>query len=249
MKVTHMYQSYIRMLNETSTKAWEQSHVVNGQIKLSASGIGRCPRKTFLGIGLGDVDSKEPHSDQTLARFHAGHVWEEQVMRAIEHHEPALMTQVCVADDIWVGHIDVLVQDRIIEIKNTGYVSYELPRKAHVLQVLLQQELLGTDHEAWLFYIARNGYAEIKVEQDFDSVVYSGAIRGKPVGGSMDVNLAETKAKFEAYYPDRIPPRLATPIEMNMACCIKKRNTYHRNCEFFHYCWDKDETWQYNVRM
>jgi len=193
--------------------------------RLSVSSLGKCPRAAVMDAlqEVRDFGEPRPHDDGLLELFELGHVWQAETSIALHdyfgHEMVTIQEEERVENDVWRGRMDFsippceeYVPGAIIEHKATGSWS-NVPFRDHIWQVLAYKYLLGDpDIETWLYYRGYNKWAELKVWQFGDDLVYEGEMDGKPKSGVLpNLPLRNEMDCFEFHWKQRevaLPPIL-----------------------------------------
>lgn len=157
-----------------------------------------------------------------------------------------LQTQVKVETEKWVGQVDFITPQSVIEHKETGANKFRymnsLPVREHLLQVLMYRELLSAEQDAVLYYVCRANQAEFRVWEYQQVISYEGYINEKYKTGTLDTRLEAERLSLEYWYDrDEIPNVVKHPFVIDGWCTsIYSKNAYQR-CSWFDYCWSGTE--------
>lgn len=234
-------QGYIEEMYELDSETWDARH----EDKLAVSDIGHCPRKALLRVE--GVEYTDPHDAYLKRLFWSGKMAERKLEVALEHfYGDLLRKQVKVGNDNWVGSVDFLVPDMVIEHKETAESNFKykrLPYDFHVLQVLMYRHMLLEAGEsyplnAYLYYQNRANWAEYKVESYPGGVKWDGQINGEESCGSSPRQLAKEMRVLEKPLNNRsTPPRYEHPFKKQFACCRLYTYVAYPGCTYFTHCW------------
>jgi CRISPR/Cas system-associated exonuclease Cas4 (RecB family) len=233
---------------ERVNSTWVQDH----RGKLAVSEIGHCPRKAML--RLHGVEETDPFDEYTRRLLWSGKMAEaklEAVLRA--EYRDELQAQAHVESEEFRGTADFVVPGTVIEHKETAQSNFKykrLPYDFHCLQVLAYKHLwkaqAGVESpaptDARLYYQNRADWAEFRVWESNDCIIYEGDINGEYHTGVLETTLdAEMQKLVEWYRKNEVPPRYETPFEKQFACTRMytkwKTPRAFRGCTYFGHCW------------
>ena len=162
-----------------------------------------------------------------------------------------LKKQVSVGNERWSGTMDFLTPHAIVEHKETGANKFKwgdnIPQFDHILQVLTYKHLLENQRpipslppaprDAILYYTCRANWAEYRVWEWEDRIVWEGERNGKYKTGELDTTVQAEMNKLERWWEsDEIPPRHEHPFHHLDCTSVYSKNAWAR-CSWFNHCW------------
>ncbi len=234
---------------QQNQEEYADRHWIDDQWYFGVSAIGSCPRQAVWSITHKPIT--RPFSDYSLHAMHGGIVWEEDSY-ALWNLHPDIQgeSHVPVHHGAWIGEIDYLLHDgTIVEHKNASIWSFKsdtaLPRDKHLLQVTLygwlRKQITGAFAwpDMYLYYRARNNYAQIEVRPPTaGQISYEGIKDGDEIGGTRDLAFDAERLLIERWHgTEEDPPRHEKPTEHNYHCMRQSRARYYPTCSYFQHCW------------
>jgi len=198
-------------------------------------------------LRLHGVEQSDPFDGFMKRLFFSGEMAERKLEVALHAEFNEIQSQVHLENECFIGTADFIIPSlAIVEHKETGKNNFKyksLPMENHCLQVLAYQRLLGEPGtDAIIYYQNQADWAEFRVWEHWDSIVWEGEINGTYKTGEIETTLdAEMQALIKPYRKDEIPPRYKTPFEKNYTCCSMYKTYAYSRCNWFNYCWEGTE--------
>jgi len=237
MMIHNLVNEHIKNNREEST--WDERH----KGKLAVSEIGHCPRKALLRIH--NIPETDPFDEKLLRLMWSGQMAEHK-LEAVLSPLPEFQSQIHVENDYFVGTVDFLIKNAVVEHKETAtsnFHYFRLPYDFHLLQVLAYKSLLNDEGlEAILYYQNRADWAEFNVRGDTGQIIYEGHINGKYRIGDLPTTVDMEMQKL-MFWQDKneVAPRPETPFEENFWCTRMYSANAYPSCTYFSHCWQDTE--------
>lgn len=239
MKIHEIVNTHI--VAERDTSNWPERH----KGKLAVSEIGHCPRKALLRVH--GIEPTDPYDVDLRRLMWSGKMAENKLEVALQtKYGDGLQTQIHVENAVFVGTVDFLTPDDVVEHKETATSNFwykRLPYDFHLFQVLAYRELLDNELlEAILYYQNRGDWAEFRVWEVSGQILYEGHINNEYRGGDVATTLErEMKSLTFWYEQDKVPPRMETPFEKNFYCTRMYSANAYPSCTYWTHCWGNTE--------
>jgi len=225
---------------EFESSNWNERH----KGKLAASECGHCPRAAILRLNGVEPTDDFPLPDKR--RMWSGKRAERKMEYVLDFLNVPYEQEKHVENDIFIGTIDFLLKDVILEHKETATSNFHykrLPYDFHLVQVMVYKTLLEDEYrDAIIYYQNRGNRAEFRVWQNVGQILYEGHIDGKYRQGEIGTT-AEIEMQKLAYWYHKgeLPPRYETPFEVNFACTKMYSVNAYPTCKYWTHCWSGTE--------
>lgn len=233
--IQEVVQRHIDRWHEEGNERWQARH----DSKLAVSEIGKCPRMVQFRM-RGVPRTSEP--DAYLRRlFYSGKEAEKKLEKTLRaEYGDELEAQVHVENDKWAGTIDFVTPVAVVEHKETGANKFkwgdQIPQYDHLLQALTYKHLLGDHREAVVYYTCRANWAEYRVWEWGDEIIWEGERNGTYMTGELDTTVQAEMEKLEAWMDTAdLPPRHKHPFHHLHCTTMYSKNAYVR-CDWFDLC-------------
>lgn len=215
---------------------WQERH----EHKLAVSDITKCPRAVMWRIN--EAPKTNPPDKYLRRLFYSGKEAEKKLEKCLRaEFGDDLQEQVIVGNSLWTGKVDFLTPHAVIEHKETGANKFKwgdnIPQYDHLLQVMAYKHLLDTTRDAILYYTCRANWAEYRVWEWEDQILWEGKRNGKHKSGGVNTTVQAEMEKLERWFlSDEEPPRHDHPFYDLHCTSMYSKNAFSR-CDWFDRCW------------
>lgn len=219
-------------------REYESSRDMSAPARLYVSALGYCHRKAYLDMALKSSKPSPggepiPHDEGLLELFALGNMYEDLTRNAFAIKYPEAKEQTRVGNEIWSGKTDITIEPdiypeyvngAIIEHKATTPKNFRggiLPIQGHTWQVLAYKYLMDDPHiETILYYRGWNQWAEIRVWEHGDEVVWEGLTNnGRDISGSRPGTCREAMETYERFFDTEYLPPIKDPFGTKRGGC------------------------------